>query len=109
MSYNMLAKTPSKPKPGTRRTMTNKNSPKLGEREYVYVSQPKADHHESDNRLTEFQWTGPYVAEKALLETKFLVRTNHKSIIARDYDHSRLDNPYPTCKPRHKNGEPTLR
>ena len=35
------------------------NASKLEEADYVYILQPKADHHGSKNPFTEFRWIGP--------------------------------------------------
>ena len=37
------------------------NASKLKEADYVYILQPKADHHGSKIPFTEFRWMGPYI------------------------------------------------
>ena len=54
---------------------------------------------------TLFKW--PY--RTTITWPRQLECTKSKSFIAWDYDCSRLDNPYPTYKPRHKNGNLTLK
>ena len=54
--------------------------------EYVYVSQPKADHQVSKIRFTEYWWIGPYLVEKVLPKNIYLVRkigTNRTQVIHR--------------------------
>ena len=45
----------------------------LKQLEYVYVSQPKADHQRSKKLLTDFRRMGPYIIEKVLPNNKSLV------------------------------------
>ena len=40
------------------------NASKLKQADYVFISQPKADHQGSKNPFTDFRWIGPYVIEK---------------------------------------------
>ena len=48
--------------------------PKLKQADYVYVLQPKADHHGSGIHFTDFCWTGPFINKKVLSNNIFLVR-----------------------------------
>ena len=52
------------------------NASKLKKTHYVYILQPKADHHGSKIPFTEFRWVGPYIIEKAIPNNKYLVRKN---------------------------------
>ena len=49
------------------------NASKLKEQQYVYILQPKADHQGSKFPFTEFRWIGPYIVEKALPNSNYLV------------------------------------
>ena len=62
------------------------NASKLKEADYVYGLQPKAGHHDSKIPFTEFQWIGPYIAEKVLPNNNYLVRkigTNKTQVLHR--------------------------
>ena len=62
------------------------NASKLKEQQYVYNSQPKADHQGSEIPFTETQWTGPYIVEKALPDNNYLIQklgTNKTQILQR--------------------------
>ena len=50
------------------------NASKLKEADYVYILQPKADHHGSKIPFKEFRWMGPYIVEKVLPNNNYLVR-----------------------------------
>ena len=50
------------------------NASKIKEADYLFVLQPKADHHGSKIQLTEFPWIGPYVIENVLSNNFYLVR-----------------------------------
>ena len=63
-----------------------KNASKLKEADYVYILQPKVDHQGSKIPITEFRWTGPYIIEKVLPNSNYLVRkigTNKTQVIHR--------------------------
>ena len=49
------------------------NASKLRKADYVYVSQPKADHQGSEILFTEFRRIGPYIIEKLLPNNNYLV------------------------------------
>ena len=62
------------------------NASKLKEAEYVYVPQLKADHQGSKIRFTEFRWICPYIIEKVLPNSNYLVRkfgTNKTQVLHR--------------------------
>ena len=62
------------------------NASKLKEADYVYISQPKADHQGSKIPFTEFRWVGPYIVEKVLPNNNYLVRkisTNKTQLLHR--------------------------
>ena len=64
----------------------NANTSKLKETEYVYVIQPKADHHLSKIPFTSFRGIGHYINEKVLLNNNSLVRkigTNKTQVLHR--------------------------
>ena len=64
----------------------NANATTLKEAKYVYVLQPKADHHGSENPFTEFGWIGPYIIEKVIPNNNYLVRkigTNKTQVLHR--------------------------
>ena len=54
--------------------------------DYVYILQPKADHQGSKIPFTEFRWTGPYIIERALQNSNYLVQkigTNKTQVLHR--------------------------
>ena len=58
----------------------------LKEADYVYVLQPKTDHQGSKIPFTEFRWIGPYIIEKVLPNSIYLVRkigTNKTQVLHR--------------------------
>ena len=62
------------------------NASKLKEADYVYILQPKADHQGSKIPFTEFRWIGPFIIEKALPNSNYLVRkigTNKTQVLHR--------------------------
>ena len=62
------------------------NASKLKEQQYVYVLQPKANHHGNKFPFTEFGWIGFYIVEKALPNNNYLVRklgTNKTQVLHR--------------------------
>ena len=62
------------------------NASTLKEADYLYVSQPKADHQEIKIFFTEFRWIGPYIVKKVLPSNKYLVRksgTNKMQVLHR--------------------------
>ena len=50
------------------------NASKLRPTDYVFILQPKADHHWSKIPFTDFRWIGPYIIEKVLPNNNYLVR-----------------------------------
>ena len=50
------------------------NASKLKQADYVFILQPKADHRGSKIPFTDFRWIGPYIIEKVLPNTNYLVR-----------------------------------
>ena len=50
------------------------NASKLKQSDYVYILQPKADHHGSKIPFTHFRWIGPYIIEKVLPNNDYVVR-----------------------------------
>ena len=50
------------------------NASKLKKADSVYVIQSKADHQRSKSPITEFRWLGPYIIEKVLRNSSYLVR-----------------------------------
>ena len=50
------------------------NASKLKKADYVFILQPKADHHRSKIPFTDFRWIGPYIIEKVLPNNNYLVR-----------------------------------
>ena len=62
------------------------NASKHKEADYVYIWQPKADHQGSKIPFTEFRWIGPYIIEKVLPNSNYLVRkiaTNKTQVLHR--------------------------
>ena len=62
------------------------NASKLKEADFLYISQPKADHQGSKIPFTEFRWIGPYIIEKVLPNNNYLVRkigTNKTQVLHR--------------------------
>ena len=62
------------------------NASKPKEADYVYVFQPKVDHHGSKIPFTDFRWMGPYIIEKVLTNNNYLVRqigTNKTQVLHR--------------------------
>ena len=62
------------------------NASKLRHADYVFISQPKADHQGSKIPSTDFRWIGPYIIEKVLPNNNYLVRkigTNKTQILHR--------------------------
>ena len=62
------------------------NASKLRKTDYVFILQPKLDHHGSKIPFTDFRWIGPYVIEKVLPNNIYLVRkigTNKTQILHR--------------------------
>ena len=62
------------------------NASKLKQSDYVYILHPKADQQGSKIPFTDFRWIGPYIIEKVLPNSNFLVRetgTNRTQILHR--------------------------
>ena len=62
------------------------NASKLKESDYVYVLQLKTDYQGSKFPFTEVRWLGPYIIEKVLPNSNYLVRkigTNKKHVLHR--------------------------
>ena len=62
------------------------NASKLKGEDYVYILQPKGNHHGSIIPSSEFRWIGPYIIEKVLLNNNYLGRkigTNKTQVLHR--------------------------
>ena len=90
---------------------TKANASKLKQADYVYILQPKADHQRSKIPFTVFLWIWPYIFEKVLPNTKYLVRkigTNKAQILhqmrLRQFKPANL---YQAYQPHRANGNQT--
>ena len=108
-----FARMQCKPTSGTKRTIKKPKAPKLRERDYVYVIQPKEDHQGCKIPSQFFAGLVFILSERFCPIAIFWYikseRTRRKFCIAQDYARSRPDNPDPMYKPRHYNEKLTLR
>ena len=61
-------------------------APPLKEKDYCFILQPKADHQGSKIPFRDFRWIGPYLVEKVLPNSNYIVRelnTNKTQILHR--------------------------
>ena len=62
------------------------NASKRKQADYVFILQPKADHQGGKIPFTDSRWIGPYIIEKVLPNSTYLVRkigTNRTQILYR--------------------------
>ena len=86
------------------------NASKLKEQQYMYFLQPKTDHQGNKTLFTDFGCIGFLLLKRpyqTIICYENSERTKRKSFISWDYIYSLPDNPNPTYKQHHKNGNLT--